>query len=109
MEVNLCNLFFRVKQVDGIMLDLGMSATQLDTPKRGFSFRYHTNSFLLFFHSYCINRKTHDGPLDMRMNTDGEDLTASEVVNNLSAEQLTDIIEMVFTLYFCYVIVAIMS
>jgi 16S rRNA (cytosine1402-N4)-methyltransferase len=49
-----------VAQVDGILLDLGVSSHQLDTPVRGFSFR-------------------EDGPLDMRMNPE-QSLTAADLL-----------------------------
>lgn len=54
--------------VDGILLDLGVSSYQLDTPERGFSYRY-------------------DAPLDMRMNTNDK-LTAEYVVNQYTKEDL---------------------
>ncbi len=58
-------------QVDGILLDLGLSSRQLDDGTRGFSFRY-------------------DAPLDMRFDqTQGQ--TAADLVNNLSEAELTDI------------------
>jgi 16S rRNA (cytosine1402-N4)-methyltransferase len=59
-------------QVDGILLDLGLSSMQLDTPERGFAFRY-------------------DAPLDMRFDADSDDVTAAELVNTLSAKDLADI------------------
>jgi 16S rRNA (cytosine1402-N4)-methyltransferase len=59
-------------QVDGILLDLGLSSMQLDTPERGFAFRY-------------------DAPLDMRFDVDSDDPTAAEWVNTLSAEELANI------------------
>lgn len=56
---------------DGILADLGVSSAQLDQPQRGFSFRA-------------------DAPLDMRMDQ-RQTLTAAELVNTASAEELADI------------------
>ena len=60
-----------VTEVDGILADLGVSSHHFDTLERGFSFRG-------------------DAPLDMRMNRRGR-LTAADLVNRSSAEELTRI------------------
>lgn len=57
---------------DVILLDLGVSSPQLDYGARGFSF-------------------THDGPLDMRMDT-RQDLTAGDIVNGYGRDELIKII-----------------
>ena len=59
-----------VDGVDGILLDIGVSSHQVDTPERGFS-----------FHA--------DAPLDMRMSQSGP--TAADLVNTLSADELVKI------------------
>jgi 16S rRNA (cytosine1402-N4)-methyltransferase len=64
----------RVKQVDGILADFGVSSFQLDAPERGFSIRF-------------------DGPLDMRMGPSAS-LTAAELLNSYSAEELQRILGM---------------
>jgi 16S rRNA (cytosine1402-N4)-methyltransferase len=58
--------------VDGIVLDLGLSSMQLDTPERGFSFQ-------------------HDAPLDMRFGP-ANTITAATLVNTLDEDELADIL-----------------
>ena len=62
----------KLNQVDGILLDLGVSSYQIDETARGFSY---------------IN----DAPLDMRMDRN-QDLTAEAVINTYSEEELARII-----------------
>lgn len=62
-----------IHKVDGIVLDLGVSSFQLDTPERGFTYR------------------SEDAPLDMRMD-DRQILTARDIVNDYSEMELFRII-----------------
>src|SRR3712207_1983787 len=62
-----------IEKVDGILMDLGVSSYQLDTPERGFSYMQ-------------------DAVLDMRMNTE-ESVSAYNVVNEYSEEELFRIIK----------------
>ena len=60
------------KTVDGILLDLGMSSIQLDTPQRGFSFQV-------------------DAPLDMRFDPSNP-VKAADLVNSKPENELADIL-----------------
>ncbi len=62
-----------IEKVDGIILDLGVSSFQLDTPSRGFTYR------------------DEHAPLDMRMD-DRQELTAKDIVNEYSEQDLFRII-----------------
>ncbi len=74
---NYCNILqvlesLGIASVDGILLDLGVSSHQLDTPERGFSYMS-------------------DAPLDMRMDTRSSK-TAADIVNNYSQSELARVI-----------------
>lgn len=63
-----------VRQVDGILADLGVSSHQFDVAERGFSTRF-------------------DGVLDLRMDRRGE-VTASDLVNSLGEEELARLLKL---------------
>ncbi len=74
---NYCNIrqileSLNIQMVDGIVLDLGVSSYQLDTPERGFSYMS-------------------DAPLDMRMDQRNP-VTAADIVNGYSQSDLTRIL-----------------
>jgi 16S rRNA (cytosine1402-N4)-methyltransferase len=66
--------FHRIKKVDGILADLGVSSHQFDEAERGFSTRF-------------------EGDLDMRMNQKSK-ISAKEIINSYSEEKLADILFM---------------
>lgn len=63
--------FHSITSIDGVLADLGVSSHQFDKAERGFSTRF-------------------EGPLDMRMNTQ-QHLSAKEIVNEYSEEQLSEL------------------
>ena len=63
---------FDIEQVDGMLLDLGLSSFQLEDNQRGFSHRY-------------------DSSLDMRFDDTDDGLTAGEIIENSSIRDLTNI------------------
>ncbi|KQN37123.1 ribosomal RNA small subunit methyltransferase H [Sphingomonas sp. Leaf407] len=61
-----------IDQVDGVVMDIGVSSMQLDQADRGFSFQY-------------------DGPLDMRMSREGQ--TAAEWLNEAAEAEISDVLD----------------
>ncbi|MFN0163290.1 MAG: 16S rRNA (cytosine(1402)-N(4))-methyltransferase RsmH [Burkholderiales bacterium] len=62
-----------VGQVDGVLMDLGVSSPQIDDPERGFSFRF-------------------DGPLDMRMDTTAGE-SAADFLRRAGADEIGEVLK----------------
>lgn len=69
LEAQSAEILAKDAQIDGILFDLGLSSFHVDEPERGFSFQ-------------------RSGPLDMRYDT-RQPVTAAEIVNTWTAEQLS--------------------
>lgn len=63
---------FGDKKFDGLLMDLGISSYQIDSPERGFAF-------------------SSDGPLDMRFDAQSGERTAADLINSLSEKELAKI------------------
>lgn len=80
-----------ISEVDGVLLDLGLSSDQLENSGRGFSF-LKQEPLIMQMKAHTLNIRKENPRLENVLENTSEDLTAYEVVNTWAEESLADVI-----------------